>query len=265
MGAKEAVGNGYIEEQKKLHAWKPTRDRNRRAVVVGDNGTDNVGRAVTLKLIDAGFSVVPTYYREEERRDGLFFLDAAEPGTFFDKLAFGGGADVLVLCNGTTALDWVEDQTRETEVLRSVLLASVRATGAFVRATLDAPYRKYVVYVGSMAYRSVLNGSSVYCAAKAGLVHYARCAAWELAPKGYCVSVVNPSNVEGTPMTRKTVEELARYRGLSAEEAEAYWSAVLPTSRFLRAADVAEVVGFLVSGRADFLSGSALDLAGGQR
>jgi ketoreductase len=116
-----------------------------------------------------------------------------------------------------------------------------------------------------MAYKAVLNGSSPYCAAKAGLAHFARCLAWELAPKAFDVFCVHPSNTKGTPMTEETIKGLMRYRGLDRKEAEAYWGAVLPKWQWLLPENIADLVSFLVSGKAEYLSGANLDMAGGQR
>ena len=145
------------------------------------------------------------------------------------------------------------------------LTATMLLVRDFVRFTLLLPYRKHIVLIGSMAGTHVLNASAAYCASKAGLAMYVRAAAWELAPKGYDVFGVNPSNTEGTPMTAKTIDGLARYRGLSREEATAYWGACLPKAAWLQPADIAGVVAFLLSGAGSYLSGANLDLAGGQR
>ena len=76
---------------------------------------------------------------------------------------------------------------------------------------------------------------------------------------------INPSNVEGAPMSEATIEGLARYRNMSMAEARKYWGAVCPKERFLNTQDICHVVDFLLSGRAEYLSGSAIDLKGGQR
>ena len=175
--------------------------------------------------------------------------------------------DVLVLANGHSYMDWIEDipEDQIKRVLDDVLLCSIRMTQQFVKATIDSNHKKYIVFIGSMAYQGVLNGSSVYCAAKAGISHFMRCVAWELAPKGYSVFCVNPSNTEGTPMTEETILGLMRYRNISRSDAEQYWGAVLPKEQWLQPEEIADTVAFLVSGKADYLSGSNLNMAGGQR
>jgi len=171
------------------------------------------------------------------------------------------------LANGYTHLDWIENQP-DKEIIESVfvnLSVSMLAAKHFVQNTINNPWPKYIVFIGSMAYRSVLNGSAPYCAAKAGLAHFARCIAYELAPKNYNVFCIHPSNTEGTPMTEKTIVDLQRYRNLTRDEAEQYWGHGLPRLNWLQSTDIAELVAFLVSGKADYLSGGNIDLTGGQR
>jgi NAD(P)-dependent dehydrogenase (short-subunit alcohol dehydrogenase family) len=269
MGTKENVGNGYIEQQKAIH--KPAFFRGnqpRAAIVVGSDGESNIGFHITEQLKNDGIDVVSTHFCEHSldlyKTDSRFLDVRMDCSEFFQA---NKNAEILVLCNGTTNMDWIEDLKREDEkrVLEDILLGSINATSEFVRATINSDVTKYIVFIGSMAYRSVLNGSSVYCAAKAGLAQFMKCAAWELAPKGYRVFAVHPSNTYGTPMTEETIKGLMRYRNLSRQDAEAYWGACLPMDHWLSPGEIAVEVLHLVSGDADYLSGSNIEMAGGQR
>jgi 2,3-dihydro-2,3-dihydroxybenzoate dehydrogenase len=164
-------------------------------------------------------------------------------------------------------MDWFEDAPMDAveNVFAVNLTGSYRAAQAFVRDTIGSPYRKKIIFIGSMAYKSVLNGSAAYCASKAGLSMLVKCMAWELAPKGYDVYIIHPSNVDGAPMARDTIDGLMRYRGISKEEAEAYWGDSYLRGRSLTIEEIAETVRFLLRGRSEFLSGTDIDLGGGQR
>lgn len=268
MGVKEEVGGRYIEQQKLIHntsfnVWENQRE----AIVIGDDGESNIGFFISEQLKGDGMKVASTHFYEH-RPDfpvNNVFLDAA--GSCGDYFRNHSNADTIVLCNGTTSMDWIEDQNlrNSKQVLEDILLGSINATSEFVRATINTTQTKYIVFIGSMAYRSVLNGSSVYCAAKAGLAQFMKCAAWELAPKGYRVFAVHPSNTYGTPMTEETIKGLMRYRNLNRQQAEAYWGACLPMDHWLSPGEIAKEVSHLVSGDADYLSGSNIEMAGGQR
>lgn len=175
--------------------------------------------------------------------------------------------DTVVFVNGTNYMDWIErwDEDAIYAVVQDSLTASMIGTSKFVRATKDTNYRKNIVYIGSMAYNHVLNASAPYCAAKAGLAHFSRCMAWELAPKNYDVFTVHPSNTAGAPMSEATIRGIMRYRGVDREAAEQYWGAVLPKDRWLDKHDIGEMVADLISGSREYMSGGQIELAGGQR
>lgn len=195
------------------------------------------------------------------------FSKSAVPAERTREIGALGTVDTIVFNNGTTHLDWIENQPEEMigEVIHDTLYASIAGAQQFVQATLGTPYRKYIVFVGSMAYNHVLNGSAPYCAAKAGLAHFARCLTYELAPKGYCVFVVHPSNVSNAPMSEATIGGLMRYRNLSRHEAEAYWSAEAPMGRFLTKEEIAVTVVDLVDGEHDHMNGAQIELGMGGR
>jgi NAD(P)-dependent dehydrogenase (short-subunit alcohol dehydrogenase family) len=181
-----------------------------------------------------------------------------------------GAVDTLIICAAETHLDWIEDYPygAMVEVIHNTLLCPMVATQQFVRTTLNTPWVKHIVYIGSMAYNKVLNASAPYCAAKAGLAHFARCMAWELGPKGYRVFTVHPGNVLDTPMSMHTIGDISRYRTLSIEEAEQYWASAEPPMGFLTRYEIAVIVSDLVSDSNEswrHVSGSQIELAGGSR
>lgn len=256
MGQKEEVSAGYIEAwHARTKDWQPAEKR--RAHVVGSDGCGNIG-----SLIVDCLSSDPTF-------DAVYQTDKKAYDPIVEHAPhYWDGLDTLVLANGRTNLDWIEDQPwDEIEmVIGDKLVASIHATSQFVERTIEDEHLKYIVFVGSMAHRAVLNGSAPYCAASAGLNHFARCVAWELAPKGYRVFIVNPSNTQGTPMTEETILGLMRYRDLDRAQAEEYWGAVRALPRWLQAVEIGTIVRELVTNRSmEWLAGCPLDLGGGTR
>lgn len=247
--SKEQISKSYLEETKRKYL-RNTAGIPRNAIVVGSNRRNNIGSHIANRLSRTCFEI------KEYDENSWHPYDIE-----YNKYS------ILVLANGFTHLDWIENQPEETiiKTINDCLTTSIISTKHFVNATINLPTPKYIVYIGSMAYTSVLNGSAIYCAAKAGLAHFAKCVAWELAPKNYNVYCVHPSNTEGTPMTDKTILELARYRDITLPEAREYWGSSLPKSKWLQPGDIADTVDFLVSGRADYLSGSNINMSGGQR
>jgi NAD(P)-dependent dehydrogenase (short-subunit alcohol dehydrogenase family) len=256
---KNEISSFYMEQQKQVHAHKVLRPDNERvAVIFGAAKPGSIGRAIEDSLRNRGFT---TYAPRQEQ------IDVRSPLVLEDYLELIP-ADTLICCQGVTHLDWIEDQPSIyiEKVIDSTLTGSILAASRFAAAKMSTPWRKQIVFIGSMAYNHVLNGSAPYCAAKAGLAHFAKCIAWELAPKGFDVFCVNPSNTEGAPMTEDTIKGIMRYRDLPRDEAEAYWGAVLPRAAWLQPGDVAEVVSMLLTNTGGgYMSGSNIDLAGGQR
>ena len=247
MNKTEIHGN-YMEDLKRQHAWKSYPNQHS-VLLTGDKRKGSIGECIRHNLKALSHQV------------------ESFTGDVRDRADLNSHHTALVMCHGITHLDWLEGQTslQVDETIDVNLTGSIKMVQSFVNATLKSETKKAIIMIGSMAHNNVLNGSSVYCASKAGLNMFARCAAWELAPKGYDVFIINPSNTEGTPMTEDTIQGLQRYRGLSRGEAEAYWGAVLPRAKWLQPDDIADLVMFLLSGDGSYLSGATLDMPGGQR
>ena len=90
-------------------------------------------------------------------------------------------------------------------------------------------------------------------AAKAGVINYTRAVAIDHAREGIRCNAVCPGPVE-TPILS----------GISAiPEIRAAWNEVVPMGRFARPEEIAEVVAFLASDAASYLTGAAIPVDGG--
>lgn len=177
--------------------------------------------------------------------------------------------EVSTLINGAAIMDlkWFEDYSPKEvlDVMMTNAIAAYNISAAFVKYTINFPFKKYIVHIGSMAARVPLNGSAPYCMSKAALEMMCRCMAWELAPKNYNVLCVNPTNTADTPMERKTIAAIRRFRGITEKEALDYWNTGMIRGSHLSKGEIAKVVGMFVRGECDYLSGSAVCFTGGLR
>jgi 3-oxoacyl-[acyl-carrier protein] reductase len=165
-----------------------------------------------------------------------------------------GRLDVLVN-NAAAAFSTRFEQIAEEEWRRAV---DVNLTAAFlcIQAALPAmKANRYgrVVNLSSTAGKSVSTlGGAHYTASKAGLLGLTRAAAKELGPHGVTVNAVCPGLID-TELTREhaTPEQLAVH------------ARSFPVPRLGTAAEVAELISFLASERAGYITGAAIDINGG--
>jgi len=108
------------------------------------------------------------------------------------------------------------------------------------------------VNIASVAGLLSVPGRSAYTAAKHGVIGLTRALAGDLAALCVRVNAVAPGMIE-TPMT-------ARY--LERPEIREQIATAIPAGRIGRPEEVAEVVGFLASDRASYVSGACLVVDG---
>jgi 3-oxoacyl-[acyl-carrier protein] reductase len=103
-------------------------------------------------------------------------------------------------------------------------------------------------------------GQANYSTAKAGLQGFTKTVAIELGRYGVTVNAIGPGFID-TEMTRATAARL----GVPFDEFAAQAAKDIPVGRVGRPEDIADLVSFLVSDRAGFVSGQVIYVAGGPR
>ena len=115
-----------------------------------------------------------------------------------------------------------------------------------------------VVNVSSVTGLRAFPGVLAYCVSKAGVDQLTRCAALELAPHGVRVNAVNPGVV---------VTNLHRRSGVNEENYAAFLERSKQTHPLGRpgdAAEIADLVWFLASDRAGWITGETISIDGGR-
>lgn len=159
-----------------------------------------------------------------------------------------GPVDLLVLNAGVYVVEELEETTFES--WRQTM--DVNLDGAFLCARRAIPSmrdRGYgrVVVVGSSAGKTGgKRPAAAYGASKAGVMTLARALAFEFGPTGVTVNAVAPALIE--------TDIMAGLSDLSSQ---------IPVGRLGQPQDVADMVAFLCSAHAGFITGEVIDVNGG--
>ncbi|TMB43527.1 MAG: SDR family oxidoreductase [Chloroflexi bacterium] len=169
-----------------------------------------------------------------------------------------GRLDVLVCCAGITRDNLLFKMTDEDwdSVIDTHLKGTFLCARAAQKPMVEQKYGKMVFLSSTSALGN--RGQTNYSAAKAGLQAMARTLAIELGPFNVNVNAVAPGFIE-TRMTRATAERL----GVDFEAFKVGAASQIPLRRVGQPEDVANVIGFLCSDEAGFVSGQTLYVRGG--
>lgn len=244
------------------------------ALVTG--GTKGAGRAIAERLSKAGATVIITARNAPEKENSkLYFipsdLSKAEDAQkiISEVLSTYGRLDILVNNLGSSVTpaggfavltdgDWES-------TLQANLLAPIRLDRGFLSQMIE---RKSGVIIHIASIQGILplyDSTLPYAAAKAGLRNYSKSLSNEVSPKGVRVLTVSPGWIN-TSASKAWLGEIARNANSTIEEArQSVMDALggIPYGRPAEPEDVAELVGFLVSPRANYLTGTEYVIDGG--
>lgn len=244
------------------------------ALVTG--GTKGTGKAIAERLLKAGADVIISARNMPvEPNEKLYFISAdlsKSSGTqkvVEEVLVKYGRLDILVNNLGGSETPGggfavLSDEDWE-QSLQSNLLAPVRLDRAFLPQMVE---RKsgVIIHIASIQGKLPLYDSTLpYAAAKAGLINYSKSLSNEVSPKGVRVLTVSPGWIM-TMAASRMIERIAQSANTTTEQATQSVMAALggiPYGRPAQPEEVAELVGFLVSPRANYLTGTEYVIDGG--
>lgn len=227
------------------------------AIALVTGGNRGIGSAIAKSLKAAGYTVVVTYRSGPAPTDyesvqmDVTSTQSVDAG--FALIEEKWGSPEIVVCNAGITKDTLSMRMSDEDFVDVI---DANLTGAFRtarRATkgLLKLKRGRLIFVGSVVGLSGSAGQVNYSASKAGLVGMARSFARELGSRGITSNVVAPGFVE-TDMTA-TLDEKRR-----DEIAKS-----VPLQRFCSAEEIADVVNFLASPQASYITGAVIPVDGG--
>src|SRR6476659_645756 len=243
----------------------------RSALITG--GTRGIGKGIADRLRACGARVVVAARSvPHETSDDII---AADVSTSEGVAALGaealerlGGVDILVHNVGGSGQHEGGAATLTDEDWQSALDANLLAAVRLDRQIIPAMTARgsgAIVHVTSIQRRAPLPTTIPYAAAKAALTNYSKALANELAPNGIRVNAVCPGYIE-TESAYRMAEEIATINNISIDEARVQIMESIggiPLGAPGRPADVGELVAFLVSDRAAYVTGGEYVIDGG--
>jgi 3-oxoacyl-[acyl-carrier protein] reductase len=236
------------------------------ALVTG--GSRGIGRAISIQLAKQGYTVIVNYKSNAGEAQKTLNL-IVEAGGEGQLLPFGveneeevanalngwmerhPDAYIEVLVNNAgirkdNLLFWMTDDEWNS-VVNTTLNGTFYISRMLVKYMLNKKNGR-IVNIVSISGLKGMAGQVNYSAAKAGVVGLTKALALEVAKKKVTVNAVAPGFIE-TDMTKD----------LNQEELKK----TVPMGRFGKAEEVAELVGFLVSEKAAYITGEIISVSGG--
>lgn len=242
--------------------------------IIVTGATSGIGRAVALKFAAAGAQVtaigrsqpaLDELWREIETGDGRVLPVAADV-TKSDEMrqaiekaiAQFGQLDILVNAAGHISSGTIENTSPE--AWDAMLNVNLRAVFRLMQLCLPHLIRTRgnIVNISSVTGLRSFPGVLAYCVSKAGVDQLTRCAALELASKGVRVNAVNPGVV---------VTEIHKRGGMSDEAYGKFLEhsrTTHPLGRVGDPSEIADLVLFLASEQASWITGATYSIDGGR-
>lgn len=244
------------------------------ALITG--GTKGTGSAIAQRLHAAGAKVIITARNPPKDIDSDMHFVSADLSTpegtqkvASEILAAFGKLDILINNLGGSetpsgGFAVLTDQHWE-QTLQTNLLASVRLDRSFLPSMI-ANQQGVIIHIASIQAKLPLYDSTLpYAAAKSALINYSKGLSNEVAAKGVRVLTVSPGWIM-TDGSVRMMERISESSAISIDEAtQRVMDALggIPYGRPAKPEEVAELVGFLVSTRASYLTGTEFVIDGG--
>ena len=235
------------------------------ALVTG--GSRGIGRAISVKLAEMKYSVLINYTANEKAALETLKLvqeknvsaeiirfdvsNAEETESVLNEWIDKTGNTIEVLVNNAGVTQdglfmWMKSENWN-NVLGVSLNGFFNVTRVIIQKMLRARYGR-IINIVSLSGEKGQAGQVNYSAAKAGVIGATKALAQEVGKRNITVNAVAPGFI-ATDMTKDIKEEEVKF--------------LIPVNRFGKPEEVAELVGFLASEKASYITGEVISVNGG--
>jgi NAD(P)-dependent dehydrogenase (short-subunit alcohol dehydrogenase family) len=244
------------------------------ALVTG--GTKGIGRAIVKRLEQAGATVIVTARNQPDEQDAAYTFIAADLSRAEEvnkvadiiKAKFGH-IDILINNMGANTypgggFSALTDEHWD-QALQVNLLSSIRLDRALLPKMLEQKSGVIIHISSTSSQYPIWESTMAYSAAKSALNTYSKTLATEVADKGIRVVTVSPGLNKTEAMTA-FLKDYAKQADISVEEmTKKLFERVggIPLGRMAAPEETAELIYFLVSPAASYITGANLIIDGG--
>ncbi len=252
--------------------------KGKNAIVTG--GGNGIGREICLELVKEGVNVIVADINKEsiskvnkkiEQLGGNskgFCLDVTNSKSVADMVKYSieqfGDIDILINCAGTISIKDIKDLPEE----EWDKIFNINTKGVFlcckeVLPNMIKAQKGNIINIASQAGKTAFPHEVHYSASKGAVIVFTQGLAREVAKYNINVNSVCPGSID-TDLNKVVTNHTANLLGISAEEKRKRTIDVTPLGRKGTTKDIANVVVFLVSERASFMTGQSVNVTGGR-
>lgn len=247
------------------------------AIITG--AAQGMGRATAKILLDYGCNVMITDVQKEKLFKTFAEIECPHVSAMASDISNSADVDTLVSA-AIEKFGSIDILVNSAGIITSALLAeldeevfdkvvAVNCKGVFLTCRAIAKHmiergiQGTIINVASQSGRCGEIGNGVYCASKAMVISLTQTLCLELGQYGITVNSVCPGMTD-TAMIRKVLDTRAHIMGVTSAELEKIFLKKVPLGRMAQDWEIGELIAFLCSDKARFITGESILITGGQ-